>query len=62
MNRIRAGCALTRNPMNGAQLCRVALTPDIVDCLVFWTKDARNMLPALPDWTGWAINTAFCSR
>lgn len=47
MNRIRAGYALTRNPMNPSQLSRVSLSPDIVDCIVFWTKDARNMMPYL---------------
>lgn len=47
MNRLRAGYALTRNPMNHAQLARVPLTPDIVDCIVFWTKDAANLLPRL---------------
>ena len=46
-NRIRAGYVLTRNPMNHAQLYRVPLSPDIVDCVVFWTKDAQNILPCL---------------
>ncbi|MDD4124859.1 MAG: DUF1848 domain-containing protein [Eubacteriales bacterium] len=47
MNRIREGYVLTRNPMNRAQLSRLTLSPDIVDCIVFWTKDAANMLPYL---------------
>ena len=47
MNRFRAGYALARNPMNHAQLARVPLTPDVVDCVVFWTKDAANLLPRL---------------
>ncbi len=47
MNRFRAGYALVRNPMNHAQLTRVPLTPDVVDCVVFWTKDAANLLPCL---------------
>ena len=47
MNRFRAGYALARNPMNHAQLARVPLTPDVVDCVVFWTKDAANLLPCL---------------
>jgi hypothetical protein len=49
MNRIRAGYVLTRNPMNHAQLSRIPLSPDIMDCIVFWTKDAKNMLPYLPE-------------
>lgn len=49
MNRIRAGYVLTRNPMNHRQISRVPLSPDIVDCIVFWTKDAENMLPHLDE-------------
>lgn len=49
MNRIRAGYALTRNPMNHAQLSRLTLSPDVVDCIVFWTKDAANLLPYLDE-------------
>ncbi len=49
MNRIRAGFVLTRNPMNHAQVSKIPLTPDVIDCIVFWTKDARNMLPHLDE-------------
>ncbi|HBR31012.1 MAG TPA: DUF1848 domain-containing protein [Clostridiales bacterium] len=49
MNRIRAGYVLTRNPMNHAQLSRIPLSPDVVDCIVFWTKDAANMLSHLDE-------------
>ena len=45
--RIRAGYVLTRNPMNHAQLSRIPLSPDVVDCIVFWTKDPQPMLPYL---------------
>ncbi|MHB1154202.1 MAG: DUF1848 domain-containing protein [Eubacteriales bacterium] len=47
MNRLKAGYALTRNPMNYAQLTKIPLTPDVTDCIVFWTKDAANIMPAL---------------
>lgn len=46
-NRLRAGYALVRNPMNAAQLRRVSLVPDDVDCFVFWTKDPANFIPRL---------------
>ncbi|HOP12249.1 MAG TPA: DUF1848 domain-containing protein [Oscillospiraceae bacterium] len=49
MNRIRAGYVLTRNPMNHAQLSRVQLSPEIVDCIVFWTKDPSSFLPCLDE-------------
>lgn len=47
VNRLKAGYALTRNPMNHAQLSKITLSPDVVDCIVFWTKDAANILPHL---------------
>lgn len=49
MNRIRAGYVLTRNPMNHAQLSRIRLSQEVVDCIVFWTKDAANLLPYLDE-------------
>lgn len=52
MNRIRAGFLLTRNPMNHAQLSRITLSPDVVDCIVFWTKDAANILPHIDELDG----------
>lgn len=47
MNRIKAGYALTRNPMNHAQLSRISLSPEIVDCIVLWTKDAKDIMQHL---------------
>lgn len=49
MNRIREGFVLVRNPMNHAQISRIALSPDVVDCIVFWTKDAANIIPHLDE-------------
>jgi hypothetical protein len=47
MNRLKAGYALTRNPMNHSQVSKVPLGPDVVDCIVFWTKNAEGILPKL---------------
>ena len=49
MNRIRSGYLITRNPMNAKQLLRIVLTPDIVDCIVFWTKNPIPMIPKLDE-------------
>jgi hypothetical protein len=46
-NRLEAGYALARNPFNNAQVSRVALSPENIDCIVFWTKDAKNIMPRL---------------
>lgn len=47
MNRLKAGYVLTKNPMNPAQVSRVTLSPENVDCIVFWTKDPANIMDKL---------------
>lgn len=46
-NRLREGYALVRNPMNTHQISKVTLDPEVIDCIVFWTKDPSKMLPKL---------------
>lgn len=43
-NRLRAGYLLVRNPMNIHQVSKIELTPDAVDCFVFWTKNPEAMI------------------
>ncbi len=47
LNRLNAGYVLTRNPFNSAQVSRISLSTDAVDCFVFWTKDPGKMLDKL---------------
>lgn len=47
MNRIKEGFLYVRNPMNPHQISRIDLSPDIVDCIVFWTKNPANMIDKL---------------
>lgn len=47
INRIREGYLYVRNPMNAHQISRIALSPETVDCMVFWTKNPENMLGQL---------------
>ena len=49
MNRLRDGYTLIRNPYNPRQVRRVVLHPDIVDCIVFWTKDPAPLLSRLAE-------------
>ncbi|MCL2138433.1 MAG: DUF1848 domain-containing protein [Treponema sp.] len=44
LERLEAGYADVANPYNTAQIKRVSLKPDDVDCLVFWTRDPRPIL------------------
>lgn len=46
-NRIREGFVLVRNPFSYHQLSKIELTPSVVDCIVFWTKNPANMLNKL---------------
>ena len=48
INRLQNGYVYVRNPFNFKQVSNVLLTPDLVDCIVFWTKDARPMIKSLP--------------
>ena len=46
-NRIKEGFAYVRNPMNPRQISRIDLSPEVVDCIVFWTKNPEPMLDRL---------------
>lgn len=46
-NRIKAGYVLVRNPMHAHQISKINLTPDVVDGIVFWTKNPTPMLDKL---------------
>ena len=48
-NRIKEGFLYVRNPMNAHQISRIDLSPEVVDCIVFWTKNPIPMLPRLPE-------------
>ena len=47
LNRIKEGFLDVRNPMNNRQVSRLPLSPELVDCIVFWTKNPIPMLPKL---------------
>ena len=49
INRIREGYVLVRNPMNYHQISKINLSPKLIDCIVFWTKNAKSMLPYLKE-------------
>ena len=46
-NRIKEGYALVRNPMNAHQISKISLNPNVVDGIVFWTKNPTPMLDKL---------------
>lgn len=42
-NRLEAGYVLARNPYNPSQITRYELRPELIDCIVFCTKNPRPM-------------------
>lgn len=49
MNRIREGYVLVRNPYYFNKVSKYQLTPDVVDCLIFCTKNPKPMLQYLSE-------------
>lgn len=47
INRLKEGFLYVRNPMNTHQISRINLSPEVIDCIVFWTKNPANMLGKL---------------
>lgn len=48
-NRVKEGYLYVRNPINTHQISKIVLSPNVVDCIVFWTKNPENMLPRLDE-------------
>ena len=48
-NRLREGFVYVRNPMNIHQVSKIILTPEVIDCIVFWSKNPRPMLSHLDE-------------
>jgi hypothetical protein len=46
-NRLREKYVFVRNPMNIHQVSEISLAPELVDCIVFWSKHPRPMLDKL---------------
>ena len=49
MNRIHEGFVYVRNPYNRLQVSKYSLSPNVVDCLAFCTKNPRAMLKYLDE-------------
>lgn len=49
MNRLRAGWCDVENPRRPGQVSRIALAPESVAAIVFWTRDPAPMFPHLAE-------------
>ena len=51
--RVKEGFLYVRNPINHSQVSRIDLSPDVVDCIVFWTKNPIPMLERLDSFSAY---------
>ena len=58
-NRIKEGFVYVRNPMNVHQISKISLSPDVVDGIVFWTKNPVPMLDKLDELQDYAYYFQF---
>ena len=47
LNRLQTGFFLVRNPMNPTRVSRIAVSPETVDAIVFWTKNSEPAMANL---------------
>lgn len=59
LNRLKAGFVYVKNPMNPRQVSRIDLSPEVVDCIVFWTKNPEPMLKYLDEFSGYPFYFQF---
>lgn len=52
-NRIKDGYVYVRNPMNAHQVSKIDISPEVVDCIVFWTKNPEPMMKRLDELTAY---------
>lgn len=48
-NRLKDGFLYVRNPMNFHQISEIKISPDVVECIVFWTKNPLPMMERLDE-------------
>ena len=47
LDRLKEGYLYVRNPINIHQISKITLSPEVIDCIVFWTKNPQPMLARL---------------
>lgn len=49
INRLREEVVMVRNPMNYHGISKISLSPNVVDCIVFWSKNPKPMFKYLDE-------------
>lgn len=53
LRRLQEGYVCVRNPMNPHQISQIDLSPDVVDCIVFWSKNPSPLAKRLDELDGY---------
>ena len=59
INRINERYVCVRNPMNTHQISKINLDPEVIDCIVFWSKNPKPMLDKLHYFSEYAYYFQF---
>ena len=59
INRVRDGYLYVRNPMNIHQISKITLSPNVIDGIVFWTKNPIPMMQYLDELNNYAYSFQF---
>jgi len=59
INRTKEQYVYVRNPMNIHQVSKINLAPEVVDCIVFWSKNPKPMLDKLQHFNNYAYYFQF---
>jgi len=59
INRVREGFVYVRNPMNYHQVSEISLSPEMIDGIVFWTKNPIPMMDKLYAFSEYAYYFQF---
>ncbi|RHB42058.1 DUF1848 domain-containing protein [Enterocloster aldenensis] len=52
-NRLKAGFVCVRNPMYPEKVSKISMDKEVIDCIVFWTKNVKPMLDRLDELDGY---------
>ena len=55
LNRLSDGSLMVRNPFNQEQVSEIELSKNVIDCIVFWTKNPLPMIPYLKELNSYKI-------
>ncbi|MCL2187060.1 MAG: DUF1848 domain-containing protein [Treponema sp.] len=59
LNKIKERYIYVRNPMNNHQVSKINLDPEVVDCIVFWSKNPKPMIDKLSSLSNYAYYFQF---